>query len=144
MVAVAYLTGRKRIIEKLLSERIETTNTLSYDERVIQALKTHCEQIGPTSMKLSMLLPSSQVIFKELSLPFTGTKKIKMVVPFEVEAMLPFALDAAVIDSIVTKEDLAAQHTDVLVAAVKKEHIEHASVFSNRPASPAENLGRYV
>ncbi len=121
-VTVALLKGRKRIIEKLFSERIETDSALTQDERIIQALKLLASKLGPVD-EVDYVLPSSQVIFKELTLPFTGLKKIKMVVPFEVESMLPFALDTAVIDCIVTKEDAGAAQTDILVAAVKKEQI---------------------
>lgn len=121
-VTVALLKGRTRIIEKLLSERIETDSDLSQDERIIQALKLLATKMGPVD-EISYAFPCSQVIFKELTLPFTGAKKIKMVVPFEVESLLPFSLDTAVIDSIVTHEGDSS--TDLLVAAVKKEQIAH-------------------
>ncbi len=123
-VTVALLKGHRRIIENLFSERIETDSILSLDERTVQALKNAAKKIGNVD-EIAYAVPSAHVVFKELSLPFTGMKKIKMVVPFEVESLLPFTLDSAVIDCIVTKEDTTGQVTDLLVAAVKKEQIEH-------------------
>lgn len=123
-VTVALLTGYKRIIEKVFTERIEADSTLSADERTVQALKLAAAKLGKYD-EITAALPSSQVVFKELSLPFTGMKKIKMVVPFEVESLLPFSLDTAVIDSITTHEDSESGSTDVLVAAVKKDQINH-------------------
>lgn len=125
-VTVVLAKGRSRTIVHLLTERIETDSTLSHDERVIQALKLLAQKLGPVD-EIVYVLPSSQVIFKELSLPFTGLKKIKMVVPFEVESLLPFTLDSAVIDCIITKEDNATHQSDILVAAVKKEQIDQAT-----------------
>jgi len=73
---------------------------------------------------LNANITSSNVIFKELSLPIIGQKKIKMIIPFEVESLLPFTLDQAVIDCIVTKEDTKEKSSDILVAAVKKDVVE--------------------
>lgn len=115
--------GNTRTIEKLIEERIEVKNTLSHDEAIIKALVSLRSKIGKYD-ELCCVLSSSQVIFKELTLPFTGAKKIKMVVPFEVESLLPFSLDQAVIDSIITHEDTETKQTTIFVAAVKNEIIE--------------------
>ena len=138
-VTVALLKGNKHVIEKLFSERIETDSALSHDERVAVALKLAAAKIG-TVDEIDYVLPSSQVIFKELTLPFTGLKKIKMVVPFEVESMLPFSLDAAVLDCIITKEDTAHQQTDILVAAVKKEQINQAIALFESAGLPLHRI----
>ena len=120
---VSQAKGRTRAIQKVVSERIETDSMLSSDERIIQSLKALSAKLGHYD-EIAYALPCSLVIFKELSLPFTGLQKIKTVVPFEVESLLPFSLDAAIVDSIVTKEE--ENHTELLVAAVKREHIDNA------------------
>lgn len=119
-VTVTLLKGKTRIIEKLFNEPLETDASLSLDERVIKALTAIATKLPSVDM-IETTLHSSQVVYKELSLPFAGAKKIKMVVPFEVESLLPFTLDSGTIDSIITKED--KNSTDVLVAAVKNEQI---------------------
>lgn len=114
--------GYKRIIEQLIEEKIENDSSLTADERIIKALKSLKEKLGKYD-SIYVAFSSSSVIFKELSLPFLGHKKIKMVVPFEVESLLPFTLDQAIIDSIIIGEDTENKRTNILVAAVKKEHI---------------------
>ncbi len=122
--------GHMRTIEKCIEERIENDSNASHEERVTKALISILPKLGKYDAIYSAL-SSSLVIFKELSLPFIGLKKIKMVAPFEVEALLPFTLDSAVIDVIITKEYTQEQRSDVMVAAVKKEYIdEHTALFS--------------
>lgn len=125
---ISVAKGNKRTIEKFIEERIDidsdkSLSNLSYEERIIQALKNITPKLGKYDA-IYASFDSSLVVFKELSLPFSGVKKVKMVIPFEVESLLPFTLDHAVIDSITTKENKTDNSTDVLVAAVKREYIE--------------------
>lgn len=117
------ISGNKKTIEKLIEEKIDNNNTLPYEERVIKSLKDLKEKLGKYD-EIYACISSSSIIFKELSLPFLGQKKVKMVVPFEVESLLPFSLDQAIIDSVITKEDTKENKTDVLVAAIKKEQVD--------------------
>ncbi len=63
-------------------------------------------------------LNSSTVVYKELELPFIGYDALKLIVPYEVESLLPFALEDVIIDFIVTKQDLEKKHSKLLVAAI--------------------------
>jgi Tfp pilus assembly PilM family ATPase len=114
--------GHKRIIEKFIEEPLSTQSGLTQEERIAQALRTIKNHLGKYTT-LSVAFASSSVVFKELTIPFVGLKKIKMIVPFEVEALLPFSLDQAVLDSIVTHENIDTKATTIFVAAVKQEHI---------------------
>lgn len=66
---------------------------------------------------------TSAMIFKELKLPFLGRESIEMVLPLEIENMLPFPLDQAVIDFIVINQDLQKKVSTVLTCAVRKQDI---------------------
>lgn len=95
----------------------------------IGAIKKIASMIGKWD-EIITTLSSSAVIFKELTLPFIGTDALKMVVPYEAESMLPFSLEDAVIDFMVTEEDLTKKQSTLLVAAVRKEDIEaHLALF---------------
>ena len=118
---IARAHGRTRTIEKLIEEPINADSTIPYETRIIAALTSLKSKLGRYD-ELCLVIPSSVVIFKELTLPFTGIKKLKMVVPFEVESQLPFTLDQAVIDSLITRED--GHSTDLLVAATKRDLFE--------------------
>jgi|GEM_PF-1836166 len=118
--AVCTAQGNKRTIEQLLHERFDTDGSVSHEERMTKALKSLFGRIGSYDA-VYVSLASSLLVFKELSVPFIGSKKIKMVMPFEVEAMLPFSLENACIDGIITHEDMEKKETDILVAAIKQD-----------------------
>ncbi|MGZ6255055.1 MAG: pilus assembly protein PilM [Candidatus Chromulinivorax sp.] len=93
---------------------------------LINAIKKIAATIGKYDQIVTSLT-SSAVIFKELVLPFLGREKIAMIVGYEVEPLLPFSLDEAVIDFLVTQEDKEKKQTTILVAAVRKTDL-HAQL----------------
>ncbi len=136
LATVVKAYGNKRTIEQFIEEPISTDLSLSYQERAAAAIKNIIKKIGSYDSIVSAL-PSSVVVFKELTVPFVQLQKIKLVVPFEVESSLPFSLHEAVIDCIVTKTDTAAQRSDVIVAAVKNEYLlSHVELFEAAGVSP--------
>ncbi len=81
------------------------------------ALKKIAGAIG-TYDEIVTTLNSSTVVYKELELPFIGYDALKLIVPYEVESLLPFALEDVIIDFIITKQDLEKKHSKLLVAAI--------------------------
>ena len=84
-------------------------------------------------------ISSSQVVFKELELPFLGRDKIAMVIGFEVEPFLPFSYQEALVDFIVLDEDVQNAKSKILVAAVRKhdvtnlvQHFEKAKIKAHQ------------
>lgn len=119
----------KRVIEKFLQERILEESELSYQERVSKVIARILDQVEKYDL-IYTSLPSGLVIFKELSVPFTQLDKIKMILPYEVGPMLPFSLDLAVIDCVITNTYKEENRSDLLVAIVKKEaFIQHMQFF---------------
>src|SRR6266446_2485272 len=56
--------------------------------------------------------------------------KIGMVIGFEIEPLLPFALRDAVIDFIITREIPEEKSSEIMVTAVQKQHIvQHVAMF---------------
>ena len=128
--------GKKRVIEQLIEEPISADPASNYNEQVSAAIKAVLKKAGPYD-SIFTALSSSVVVFKELTVPFVNLQKIKMIIPFEVESLLPFALQDAVIDAIVTKTDTATQQSEVIVAAVKNDYIqEHVQLFETAGVSP--------
>src|SRR5579872_7214957 len=129
------VSGFTVTIERCWQEPLET-NKKPYDERVVACLKTLLEKINPHS-NIHTAISSSQVVFKTLKLPFTNHQKLKMVIPFEVEPLLPFSLQDAIIDFIITKQNVAEGTSEILVAAVQKQHIaHHLSLFQAAGIEP--------
>ena len=93
------------------------------------ALKKIASNIGKYD-EIITTLSSSAIVYKELKLPFIGRDALSMVVPYEVEALLPFALEESVIDFIITKQDLEKKESKLLVAAVRMQDLQnHLSLF---------------
>lgn len=88
------------------------------------ALKKIASNIGKYD-EIVTTLSSSAIVYKELRLPFIGRDALAMIVPYEVESLLPFALEEAVIDFIITKEDFTKKESTLLVAAIRIQDLEH-------------------
>ncbi len=127
--------GSTMTIEKQLSEPLNG-DVPNYNERVIAGLPTIMKSIGKVDY-IRTAIPSTHVIFKELRMPFTSRDKIDLVIRFEVEPLLPFPAQDAVIDFIITDINKEEKTAQVLVAAVQKQHlVQHLSLFEQAGIDP--------
>lgn len=93
------------------------------------ALKKIASTIGKYDEIIS-IISSSAIVYKELKLPFIGRDALSMIVPYEVEALLPFALEESVIDFVITKENFEKKESKILVAAVRIQDLQnHLNLF---------------
>lgn len=123
-----YVHRSQVTIEKFFQEHIESDASIEISERISKALQTIQKEAHPNAHIVSSIA-SSQVVFKELTLPFTDQAKIRMVLGFEIESSLPFSLHEAVYDFIITHS--TESESTLLVAAVQKKYIaEHLSYFA--------------
>lgn len=130
------LTGTKCIVERWFEQALPAGSANTYDERATQTIQALLKMVDPYDA-IHTLIPSSLVIFKNLKMPFSAYNKIKMIIDFEVEPLLPFALSDAIIDFIITKKT-EDDHSELLVAAVQKQHIEdHLQLFASAGVNPA-------
>lgn len=120
LCALVVWHGKRKTIEKVLQEPISQDAAIALKDRSIAALKRVMEQIGSYT-KIIAVVPSSKVIFKEISVPAMSWQKIKMLLPFEIEPLLPFSLDQAMVDGVIVQQGSQEQKTEVLVAAVKQD-----------------------
>jgi type IV pilus assembly protein PilM len=131
-----YLTGRTIRIEKFLEEKIEPGNATTLQDRTAQAIQNIVLHADPYHA-VNAAINSSVVVFKELSLPFLEYDKIKMVINYEVEPLLPFPIAHSVIDFIITKQNFEEKTSQVLVAAILKEQLaQYLSVFGQAGVDP--------
>lgn len=68
-------------------------------------------------------LPSHLISLRTLTLPFNDARKLEKVVPFEIEALLPYPLEEVVVDYQVT--DTTEGRTNLLVAAVPRSLVKN-------------------
>jgi len=116
--------GKKRIIEQFFKQVIPHDEALSEQENVINALQTLFSTIGQYDT-VTIVISSNQAVFKEMTVPFVNQEKIKLVVPFEVESLLPFPLHDATLDSIILEQDVHKNSSRIMVGAVKNEYIAY-------------------
>lgn len=90
---------------------------------IVAALKEVAQKAGSYD-KIVTTISSSLITFKELSLPFIDEEKIKLILPFEVDALLPFDASNAAIDFIITKRYSKEKRSDIIVAAIQKKYIQ--------------------
>lgn len=130
-------------IDKQISEQIQDSQNAKpaegnkQNERTVNALASALKGIGKFD-HIRTALPSSVVVFKEMRLPFTSYDKINMVIRFEVEPLLPFPAQEALVDFIISEVNEEQKSAQVLVAAVQKKHLqEHLSLFEQAGYSPS-------
>lgn len=109
-------------VEALFHEHVNNTKAPK-DELLAIALKKIKNQAKQVD-QIKLAIPSSMVIFKELTVPFTDHDKIRMVLDYEIEPMLPFSLDDAVIDFIITQENKTEKSSQIIVAAVRNQDLQ--------------------
>lgn len=131
-----YLSGSSITLEKIVEHKITPSNTTSYQERVIETLKlvlASCDR----ATEIHTALSSSQVVFKELKLPFVSKEQITKIIKFEVEPLLPFSAQEAIIDFIITKKIPEEKSSEILVAATQKQIIaQHLELFAAAGVNP--------
>lgn len=111
----------KRSLQRL----VEESYNIDDPESLIIAIKAILKKVGSYDQAY-IALPSSVAVFKALELPFISLEKIKLILPFEVESLLPFGLQDAVIDGIVTATDAEKKSSEVFVVALKQTLLDIA------------------
>lgn len=135
-IALVRAARTQRFIEKLIEEPIQANGALSEEERTVQALNRALEQV-PTNNTLVAIFPSTYTIPKIVAVPSIGEEKIKMIIPFEIEASLPFPLSEALIDCVITDRDAITQQAHVLVVATRTNFLEqYLALYRQTPRIP--------
>jgi type IV pilus assembly protein PilM len=129
-----FVHGHSTFIEKIITEMLPQGTPADYPERVSKTITSILDKANKYDTIVSAL-SASVVLFKELSLPFTNKDKIKLVLEYEIESLLPFGLDQAVLDFIIT--DAGQEKTTVLVAVAQKNQLaDHLALFEAAGVHP--------
>jgi len=87
------------------------------------ALETLKERMDLTGSDCVVSVPAHQFIFRNMQVPFHNAKKIRLVLPFELEPSLPFAVEDLAIDFQGLNSTQAGDQTDLIVAAIEKSQL---------------------
>ena len=133
--SLLYFSGNKVVIENSMTIALQDQSQAS----IINAIKKIATTIGRYDEVVTSLI-SSTVVFKELVLPFIGREKIKMIVGFEIEPHLPFTLDEAIIDFIITDENKEKSQTTILVAATRQSDLDAQTAYFEKAGIQLDNV----
>ena len=92
---------------------------------MVAALETLARQMDLSAAACAVSLPASDVSFRNIRIPFKGDKKIRQVLPYEIEPLLPLSVEKLVIDFQTIGTDAAAGQTELIAAAVEKDKISN-------------------
>ena len=124
---------RARSISAVLVKSASKTNriealahtAISGFQDVEKGLAACLEKISQTAEMSGVVcmasLPADQFFFRNLKVPFREKKKIRQILPYELEAILPFPVEELVIDFYEPQSDRQA---DLVSAAIEKSKME--------------------
>jgi general secretion pathway protein L len=87
------------------------------------ALQTLVEKMDLSGSDYVVAIPANQFIFRNMQIPFSNAKKIRMVLPFELETTLPYAAEDLVIDFHTLNGVPAGDQTKLIAAAIEKNKL---------------------
>ena len=86
-----------------------------------RALAAVVENVKPTGAVCVVGIPTTSVSFRNLTVPFHDIKKIRQILPFELEPTLPLPVDELIFDFEAVKND---GNQDLLAFAARKDRIQ--------------------
>ncbi len=92
-------------------------------ERLRMALAAISENMDLADADFAVSIPATFFSCRNLQIPFSNPKKIRMVLPFEIEPSLPFPAEDLAFDFIVLGPGVEPGRTEVLAAAVDKKRL---------------------
>jgi hypothetical protein len=92
-------------------------------DKIKTALETLTGQIDPTGCDCVVSISADHFSYRLLKVPFKVAKKIRMVLPFELEPAVPFPVDNLAIDFIDLESDHQSDQTDLIAVAVPKSDL---------------------
>lgn len=129
--------GATTTIEKFLQETFENNNGSTYETKASAAIRKLVEQADSID-EFRLAISSSQLIYKSIKLPFVNREKIELVIGYEIEQLLPFSTDNAVIDFVITSENTQDSSSQVIAAAAPKTYIKNQlDIFEMAGIDPA-------
>lgn len=119
-VAVVAASGTRKEIRLEAARYVKRTP----ETDLSSALSLAMEAISVSGAVVVVSVPGEAVSFRHLSIPFNSPKKIRMVLPSELEPLLPFPLDSVRIDSTLVSTDPGDGTTRIIAAALEKSVLD--------------------
>src|SRR6056297_3499262 len=86
-----------------------------------QAISVIVDQLDTNGAICLITVPPALISYRNIRIPFKENRKIRQVLPFEVEPLLPFPLDEVILDFQTARQ---SENSDVIAAAVEKAKLQ--------------------
>ena len=87
------------------------------------ALETLAQKLDLAGSDCVVSIPAGHFTFRNLQVPFSNSKKIRMVLPFELEPTLPYAVEDLVVDFHTLNGSPDGDQTELIAAAIEKNQL---------------------
>ena len=135
-IAYVFAKGAKTEVKDLKNLQLPKGNLSDFAKRASETLKTILSTL-PDHDKVAIAVPASLIVFKELKLPLKDLEKIRLVVENELEPMLPFSIEEAIVDFIITRQANDENDTQILAAAIQKQDLQEIiDIYTNAGIEP--------
>jgi hypothetical protein len=93
---------------------------------LLHALEELTGSVDPSGCTCAVSIPPGLAAYRNLQIPFSNPKKIRQILPFELEPTLPYAADAVTIgfQSLEEPDENHPAHTGLIAAAVEKDRLQ--------------------
>jgi len=95
-----------------------------WNSGLASALESLAAQFDVTGCVCIVSFPADQVYFRNIQVPFKHAKKIRQILPFELEPSMPLPVDRLIIDYLKIDIENAAENTELIAAAVDASRLE--------------------
>jgi Tfp pilus assembly PilM family ATPase len=119
---LSIVKGRSEYVEELFEQSFQVVEDDKKQVVIAAAIDTILKSIGSFD-QVNFTIPSDMVITRSLTLPFTDPDKIRMVLPYEVESLIPFSQDQVIVDAILGRVDTKKDQTEVLAVIVPRDKL---------------------
>lgn len=90
---------------------------------ILEALETLTHQIDLADCDSVVSIPADHFVYRNIKIPFKDSKKIQMVLPFELEPTIPYPVEDLVIDFMQMKTEDQSENTELMAVAAKKTQL---------------------
>ena len=124
--AVSAVLVRGSLREKRIENHVFVPRYTSENESgdLSVALNTISESIDLNSCDCVVSISANHFSFRNMAVPFKEAKKIRMMLPFELEPTLPYQIEDIAIDFSILETDDQNDHTSLLAATVEKSVLD--------------------
>jgi type II secretory pathway component PulL len=116
---------------------IPIPDPIEFDKGVASSLEILVEKMALTGSVCIASFPADQISYRNMQVPFKQPKKIRQILPFEIEPTMPFAVEDLIIDFHVIKADGQEDYTNLIAAAIDmsklKTYLELLASFQIEP-----------